>query len=284
MGSVNDTLLARLGCFPVKKHRIVAECCHQASADAANRLEPRLVRTAPSGGGVDQSLAEILSVAGHELTQPLTVALACARLMKAPPPAGFTEKDKQEIHGILERNLVQLQSLLEDLEVLAHLETLTDTDQEPANTPWQSIAVCPVLKKAADDFGASHPRWDVELKCEGNLRVKGDVVRFRQVLSNLLGNAAKFGKRGTPIRLEGHAEGRDIVVTIHNEGLGFTPEDAGHIFGKHERLGRMVGGRGWGLYVARAIVEAHGGRVWAESQEGKGATFFISLPALPAHP
>jgi signal transduction histidine kinase len=243
-----------------------------------------LVRTAPSGGGVDQSLAEILSVAGHELTQPLTVALACARLMKAPPPAGFTEEDRQQIHGILERNLVQLQSLLEDLEVLAHLETLSDTDEEPANTPWQSIAVCPVLKKAADDFGASHPHWDIELKCEGNLRIKGDVVRFRQVFSNLLTNAAKFGERGTPIRLEARADAQDIVVTVHNEGGGFASEEAGNIFGKHARLGQKVEGRGWGLYVAKAIVEAHGGSLWAESEKGKGTTFIISLPALPAQP
>jgi signal transduction histidine kinase len=240
-----------------------------------------LVRTATSGGEVDASLAEILSVAGHELTQPLTVAIACARLMKEPPPVGFTEKDKQQIQGILERNLVQLQSLLEDLEVLAHLETLGDMD-ELDGTARQPIAVSPVLKKAADDFGASHPQWDIELKCEENLRVTGDVVRFRQVLSNLLGNAAKFGEHGTPIQLEGHAESQDVVVTIHNEGPGFTEQEAGNIFGKHERLGRVVEGRGWGLYVARAIVEAYGGRVSAESREGKGATFLIRLPASPA--
>jgi signal transduction histidine kinase len=240
-----------------------------------------LVRTATSGGGVDQSLAEILSIAGHELTQPLTVALACVRMMKEPPPAGFTEDDKHEIHVILERNLVQLQSLLDDLEVLAHLETLGDTD-EPASAPWQSIVVCQVLKKAADDFGASHPHWDIELKCEENLRVKGNVVRFRQVFSNLLTNAAKFGERGTPIRLEAHADGQDVVVTVHNEGGGFASEEAGNIFGKHARLGQKVEGRGWGLYVAKAIVEAHGGRLWAESEKSKGTTFIISLPALPA--
>jgi K+-sensing histidine kinase KdpD len=105
---------------------------------------------------------------------------------------------------------------------------------------------------------------------------------LRQVLSNLLCNAAKFGDRGTPIQLEGHADGRDVVVTVHNEGAGFSSEEAGNIFGKHARLAQKVEGRGWGLYVAKAIVEAHGGRLWAESENRKGATFVISVPALPA--
>jgi K+-sensing histidine kinase KdpD len=108
------------------------------------------------------------------------------------------------------------------------------------------------------------------------------VVRFRQVLSNLLSNAAKFGESGSSIQVEGHSESRDVVITIHNEGEGFTKEEAGSIFGKHEPLGRVVEGRGWGLYVARAIVEAYGGRLWAESPKGKGATFLIRLPSSSA--
>jgi signal transduction histidine kinase len=243
-----------------------------------------LVRTAALGGDVDRSLAEILSLAGHELTQPLTVALACARMIKQPPPAGFNEDDKRHIQEVLERNLVQMQSLLEDLEVLADLETLGESHQEPESTPWQSIGVYEVLKKAADDFETSHPYCDTKLKCEGGLRVRGDLVRLRQVLSNLLGNAAKFGERGTPIQVEGHADGQDIVVSVHNEGEGFASEEAGNIFGKHARLGQKVEGRGWGLYVAKAIIEAHGGHLWAESEKSEGATFVISLPAWRTGP
>jgi signal transduction histidine kinase len=258
--------------------------CRKPSSRASGRLEPKLVRTAASGGEVDQSLAEILSLAGHELTQPLTVALACARMMREPPPAGFNEDDKRHIQEVLERNLVQMQSLLEDLEALADLEALDESHQERESAPWQSIGVSEVLKKAADDFGASHPRWDVELECEQDLRVRGDLVRLRQVLSNLLGNAAKYGERGTPIQVEGHADGQEIVVTVHNEGVGFASEEAGDIFGKHARLGQKVEGRGWGLYVAKAIIEAHGGRLWAESEKSEGATFVISLPAWPTGP
>jgi signal transduction histidine kinase len=244
---------------------------------------PPLSKTAVSSGDVDRSLAEILSVAGHELTQPLTVALACAHLMKEPPPAGFDENDKRHVQEVLERNLAQIQSLLEDLEVLADLEILGDSDYAPS-AHWGPIVVSQVLRKAADDFETSHPQWDTELKCEEDLRVRGDLVRLRQVLSNLLGNAAKFGELGTPIQVEGHADGKDVVVTVHNEGEGFASEEAGDIFSRHARLGQKVEGRGWGLYVARAIVEAHGGRLRAESQKSNGATFVISLPAMPTKP
>ena len=271
--------MARLGCRTPGLDEWHNDCRH-ALGQGVWQIGAHMVSTAASGGEVDQSLAEILSVAGHELTQPLTVALACARLMREPPPAGFSEDDKRHIQEVLERNLVQIESLLEDLEVLADLETLGDADSGP-DAHWEPIAMGPVLKKAADDFSASHPHWDIELSCEGNLRVRGDLVRFRQVLSNLLGNAAKFGDRGTPIQLEGHAEGQDVIVTVHNEGVGFASEEAGNIFGKHARLAQKVEGRGWGLYVAKAIVEAHGGRLWAESEKSHGATFVISVPALP---
>jgi signal transduction histidine kinase len=117
--------------------------------------------------------------------------------------------------------------------------------------------------------------------CEGKLNAMLDPSRFRQVLSNLLTNAEKFGAPGRPITITGRRHDGDIVISVHNEGPGFPPERADEIFAKSIRLGGAVRGRGWGLYVAKAIVDAHSGRLWAESAPGQGATFFIRLPALP---
>ena len=72
-----------------------------------------------------------------------------------------------------------------------------------------------------------------------------------------------------------------MVVSVHNEGVGFRPEQAEQIFNKSIRLGGVVRGRGWGLYVAKAIIDAHSGNLWAEGDPGHGATFFIRIPGLP---
>jgi K+-sensing histidine kinase KdpD len=106
-----------------------------------------------------------------------------------------------------------------------------------------------------------------------------DVARFRQVLSNLLGNADKFGDPTQAIQVHGRADGTSVIVSVHNEGAGFTTKEAVHIFEKSIRLDGRIHGRGWGLYVAKAIIDAHGGRLWAESEPDKGATFFIKVPA-----
>ena len=137
-----------------------------------------------------------------------------------------------------------------------------------------------ILEKAVEDFGLSHAGSRIELSCSDDLPVVVDLARFRQVLSNLFSNAEKFGDLGGTLLVHGRADEESVIVSIHNEGLGFAADEAVHIFEKSIRLDGRIRGRGWGLYVAKAIVDAHGGRLWAESEPGKGATFFIKIPAL----
>jgi signal transduction histidine kinase len=80
--------------------------------------------------------------------------------------------------------------------------------------------------------------------------------------------------------VHGRADGASVIVSVHNEGSGFAAEEAVHIFEKSIRLDGRIHGRGWGLCVAKAIIDAHGGRLWAVSEPGKGTTFFIKVPAL----
>jgi signal transduction histidine kinase len=109
-------------------------------------------------------------------------------------------------------------------------------------------------------------------------KIDADPHRISQVLSNLIGNAIKFTPEGGTVTL--HAQPRDgtLSVTIADTGRGIAPDDLAHIFDRYWRPKRSdVEGTGLGLYIARGIVEAHGGRVWAESST-QGATFVFTLP------
>jgi signal transduction histidine kinase len=114
---------------------------------------------------------------------------------------------------------------------------------------------------------------------EGEVIVQGDADRLHQVLANLLDNAQKSSPAIEPIEVElairdGHAE-----VAVRDHGAGIAAESLERIFEKFVReRGDTVTGTGLGLYISRQILEAHGGRIWAESEQGAGATFRISLP------
>jgi len=112
--------------------------------------------------------------------------------------------------------------------------------------------------------------------------VKADPRRIRQVLSNLLSNAVKFSPRGGTITLGARREGPEVVLWVSDEGIGIAAESLPKLFSKFYRVDneetKSVGGTGLGLAIVRSIVQAHGGRVWVESELGKGSTFFLTLP------
>ena len=109
-------------------------------------------------------------------------------------------------------------------------------------------------------------------------KIDADPHRISQVLSNLLGNAIKFTPEGGTVTLGARPRDGALSVTIADTGRGIAPDDLVHIFDRYWRPSRSEGeGTGLGLYIARGIVEAHGGRMWAESSP-QGATFVFTLP------
>lgn len=113
--------------------------------------------------------------------------------------------------------------------------------------------------------------------------VPGDEARLRQVLANLLSNAIKYSPQGGTIRVTGQVRDRDVVVSVQDEGIGLDPEERSRVFQAFyrvdDRATRKTAGTGLGLYLAQAIVEAHGGTIWVESAAGgTGSVFSFSLP------
>jgi two-component system sensor histidine kinase KdpD len=106
-----------------------------------------------------------------------------------------------------------------------------------------------------------------------------DGVLIEQVLLNLLDNAIKYTPPGSPIELSAHASGNEVVVSVADRGPGLTPGDEKRVFDKFYRAQpKTSGGVGLGLTICRGIIEAHGGRIWAENRRGGGARFCFALP------
>ena len=98
------------------------------------------------------------------------------------------------------------------------------------------------------------------------------------ILVNLLANANRYTQTGTRITITGRVMARDVLLTVHDNGPGIPTEELDKIFQRFYRVSREQGGSGLGLAIAKAVVERHGGRMWAESQAGAGAVFRIALP------
>ena len=111
--------------------------------------------------------------------------------------------------------------------------------------------------------------------------VDADPRRIRQVLRNILDNAIKYSPDGGMIVIRGEIRPADVVVSVADQGVGISPEDLIPLFDKYFRVkaptGYYVPGTGLGLPVSRAIIEAHGGRIWAESKIGEGTTLYFSI-------
>ncbi len=131
------------------------------------------------------------------------------------------------------------------------------------------------LHRLVADFPAAFPLVDA------------DPRRIRQVLRNVLDNAIKYSPDGGLVVIRGEARSADVVISVSDQGVGIAPENLIPLFEKYFRVksptGFHVPGTGLGLPVARAIVEAHGGRMWAESRVGRGTTLYFSLPHGGSH-
>jgi signal transduction histidine kinase len=110
--------------------------------------------------------------------------------------------------------------------------------------------------------------------------VLADENRIQQVLTNLVGNAIKYTPSGE-IRISGEVRADTVIICVGDEGPGIAPEDIPHVFDRFYRgpdMAKHTKGAGLGLYLSRAIVEAHGGRIWVDTVPGQGTRMYFSLP------
>jgi two-component system, OmpR family, phosphate regulon sensor histidine kinase PhoR len=218
---------------------------------------------------------DFVSNVSHELRTPLASLKALTEtLMEGAledPPAArrFLTRMEGEID-----NLTQMvQELLE----LSRIES--------GKVPLERRAISPIelLSPAVErmQLQAERAGLNLSLECPEDLpAVNADPTRVEQVLVNLLHNAIKFTPPGGKISVSAYAEGDNVIIYVKDSGVGIAPDALPRIFERFYKAdkARSGGGTGLGLSIARHLVEAHGGRIWAESMVNQGSTFFFSIP------
>jgi signal transduction histidine kinase len=226
---------------------------------------------------LDRLKDEFVSLVSHELRAPLTNINASVELLLAEDPPAKS-RAKLEIIGQEAQRLTRLvQSVLDVSRIQAgRLELLT--------APVEPAALC---RAAIARQPADRP-WRLDV-ARGTPPVLADAERVPEVLGNLLDNAVKYSEPGTAVDLSVRPLGEDeVLFAVADHGIGIAPDELARIFERFHRVergdARDTYGHGLGLYIARRLVEAHGGRMWAESTPGTGSTFLFTLPVAPEEP
>ncbi len=224
----------------------------------------------------DRMRSEIMATLSHELRTPLSAIKGYATAMLLEDVNWDNEKRVEFLQQI-DNECDNLQSMIG--EILD--SSLIDVGQmviEP-----QPIRMEMLVTEIANEFQrrAKNHRLVVDFP-SGFPLLDADPGRIKQVIRNIVDNSIKYGPDGGLIVIRGTVRPNDVVISISDEGVGISPEDLIPLFEKYFRVksptGHHVAGTGLGLPVSRAIVEAHGGKIWAESKVDEGTTLYFSLP------
>jgi signal transduction histidine kinase len=217
----------------------------------------------------DKMQREFINIASHEMKTPTQAILGYSKLIQRHP-------EKRE--GMLEaiaRNATRLQRLTNDILDVTRIEA------KSLKLNKERVNLTELISDVIEDQ-RNESNKDIEILHEAQeqtIEVEADKNRLTQVISNLLSNAIKFTKKGT-IRVTEEVKDGKALVSIKDTGQGIDPEISSRLFSKF--AAKSDAGTGLGLFISKSIVEAHGGRIWAEnnsSSEGKkGAVFTFSIP------
>jgi two-component system sensor kinase len=238
---------------------------------------------------LDELKNEFVAMVAHDLRSPMaSISGAASTLLRAGD--ALSEDDRGRLLEMIARSTTGLSGLVEDVLQVARIESGQFSYDI---TPFDLAAV--VRRTAAEvELGVDQARIRLEV-VPGLPAAVGDEERNWQVLTNLLSNALKFSPEGAPVEVtvafdvSNGADGPMLRVDVRDHGTGIAEEDMERLFQKFSRIRTAdvrgkIKGTGLGLYICQRIVEAQGGRIWAESTLGEGSTFTFTIPAATPAP
>jgi len=250
---------------------------HNTLKLAARELEP-VLKFSLQAEALERLKADFTAMIVHDLRSPLMGVLSTAAVVGDGLVGPVNEEQKKWLAKIEAsgRSMADLINNFLDLSKLeaGHIELVK-----------QDVDLSQLIRENIDNYVVLAQEKKITLKGQvpsSSPCIKADPHRLEQVLGNLLSNAIKFTGEGGAIEVGAQQNGAEAKVWVKDSGVGIPPHEIGQIFEKYQQA--MAGkvskykGTGLGLVICKMIVEAHGGKIWVESREGKGTTFFFSLP------
>jgi len=219
---------------------------------------------------------EWTSVIAHDLRQPIGVISISADLLPDVHTGEMCERERWIVERI--RSATQgLTRMVDDLQDVSRIEA----ERLSLDQKWIDPGM--VVRETVERFSQVHSSARVNVQeSDDPTRIFVDPIRLEQVLVNLLSNAVKYGEENSEILVRLNHAGHDFEISISNHGGGIPPDELPRLFDRFYRSTKSrssgVPGLGLGLYISKGLVDAHGGRIWAESIPGETTTFHVMLP------
>ena len=238
-----------------------------------------VVRDISRAKKLEKMKAEFVSIASHQLRTPLTGIKWFSELLLNGRVGGLKNAQKEYVKQIAESNQRMI-NLVNDLLEVSHIDAEGKFVMHKKQEDFSEI-----LEQVVEQLSVMQKTKHVHIRlgktCKSKILLTIDSIKIQQVLQNLLFNAIKFSHENGIIDISCNKEKKQLVCSIRDRGIGIPAQQQARIFEKFFRADNSVdagGGTGLGLFIAKSVVEAHGGKIWFESEEGKGTTFFLSLP------
>lgn len=219
--------------------------------------------------------SEFVTTVSHELRSPLTLIHGYAKILRLT--GNLNEQQDIYINNIID-GVDEMKILVQNLLDMGRLEGGDSLEVT-------RVGAGDLAQKVLDSMGALAKQKNIQMTRslpENPLLIEADVTFLTQALKNLIENAIKFSKMGGEVNLNVRAKEDSVVFAVRDNGIGIAPLDQRNLFERFHRISAQAGqeqkGSGLGLVIVKSIAERHGGKVWLESQLGKGSTFYLQIP------
>ncbi|MCF6157682.1 MAG: response regulator [wastewater metagenome] len=259
----------------------LSEKCHYTYATLEQKIAEKTAHLQKANVALERAnkmKSEFLATMSHELRTPLNAIIGFAEVLRDKICGELTEEQTEFVKDIHSSGLHLLQ-MINDILDLSKIEAgKMELQYEIFPVPEAIQEVYTILKGLANK---KEQRLTITIQPDVNT-IEADRVKFKQILYNLLSNAIKFTPQNGSITLEAQVKDDRLQVSVADTGIGMKPEEQEKVFKEFwqadSSFARRYEGTGLGLALSKKIIEMHGGKIWFESEYGKGSTFYFSLP------